>query len=42
MSTSIEEERCLLRRGMNVVVVGELREGKEGGPIVLPFSYEQA
>jgi hypothetical protein len=42
MSTSIEEERCLLRGGVNVVVVGELREGEKGRPIVLSFSYEQA
>jgi len=41
VSAGIEEEGCLLRGGVDVVVVGELRQGEECVPIVLSFSDEE-
>jgi len=38
VSADIEEEGCLLRGGVDMVVVGELRQGEECVPIVLSFS----
>ena len=38
VSTGIEEKRCLLDRGVNVIVVGELRQREERKPVVLSFS----
>jgi len=37
----IEEEGCLLRGGVDVVVVGKLRQGEECVPVVLSFSDEE-
>ena len=37
----IEEEGRLLRGGVDVVVVGELRQGEECVPVVLSFSDEE-
>jgi len=37
----IEEEGCLLRGGVDVVVVGKLRQGEECVPVVLPFFDEE-
>jgi len=36
----IEEEGCLLRGRVDVVIVGELRQGEECVPVVLSFSDE--
>ena len=38
---SIKEEGCLLRGGVDMVVVGELRQGEECVPVVLSFSDEE-
>jgi len=38
---SIEEEGCLLHGGVDVVVVGKLRQGEECVPVVLSFSDEE-
>ena len=35
-----EEEGCLLCGRVDVVIVGELRQGEECVPVVLPFSDE--
>ena len=40
VSASIKKEGCLLRGGMNVVVIGEFRKGKKREPVVLSFSDE--
>jgi len=40
VSASIEEEGCLLCGRVDVVIVGELRQGEECVPVVLPFSDE--
>jgi len=37
---SIREEGCLLHGRVDVVIVGELRQGEECVPVVLPFSDE--
>jgi len=36
----IEEEGCLLRGRVDVIIVGELRQGEECVPVVLSFSDE--
>ena len=41
VSAGIEEEGHLLRGGVDVVVVGELRQGEECVPVVLSFSDEE-
>jgi len=38
VSAGIEEEECLLHGGVDMVVVGQLRQGEECVPIVLSFS----
>ena len=38
--TGVEEKRCLLHGQVDVVVVGELRQGEECVPVVLSFSNE--
>jgi len=40
VSASIEEEGCLLRGRVDVVIVGELRQGEEWVPVILSFSDE--
>jgi len=37
----IKKEGCLLCRGVDVVVVGKLRQGEECVPVILPFSDEE-
>jgi len=37
----IEEEGCLLREGVDVVVVGKLCQGEECVPVVLSFFDEE-
>jgi len=41
VSAGIEEEGRLLRGGVDVVVVGKLRQGEECVPVVLSFSDEE-
>jgi len=38
VSAGIEEEGCLLHGQVDVIVVGELHQGKECVPVVLSFS----
>jgi len=40
VSAGIEEEGCLLCGRVDVVIVGELCQGEECVPVVLPFSDE--
>ena len=40
VSAGIKEEGCLLRGRVDVVIVGELRQGEECVPVVLSFSDE--
>jgi len=40
VSAGIEEEGCLLRGRVDVVIVGELCQGEECIPVVLSFSDE--
>jgi len=40
VSASIEEEGCLLCGRVDVVIVGELHQGEECVPVILPFSNE--
>jgi len=37
---SIEEEGCLLHGRVDVIIVGELRQGEECVPVILSFSDE--
>ena len=37
----IEEKGCLLHGGVDVVVVGKLRQGEECVPVILSFSDEE-
>jgi len=41
VSAGIEDEGRLLRGGVDVVVVGKLRQGEECVPVVLSFSEEE-
>jgi len=38
VSAGIKEEGCLLRGRVDVIIVGELRQGEECVPVVLSFS----
>jgi len=40
VSAGIEKEGCLLRGRVDVIIVGELRQGEECVPVVLSFSDE--
>jgi len=41
VTTSVQEERGLLSRGVDIVVVCELGEGDKGVPVVLAFIHKQ-
>jgi len=41
VTTSVQEERGLLSRGVDMVVVRELGKGDKGVPVILAFIHKQ-